>query len=736
MKKILTTAFSLGLGLLSAQNVGIGTATPNISAKLEIVDANRGLLVPRVALTATNVAAPVASPANWLIVFNTNISAPGPFAVTQGLYYWDGAQWVKFQASNTNDWTLLGNAGTNPTTNFIGTTDAQDFVTRTNNTEKMRVTSAGNVGIGTAAPSRTLEVAGPFARITSFNPYVEFNGIFAPTPSLATLGIRTAGEMVLRTNTNNNAIADWEIKSGTGTNASPVPNDCYYVGRRANPTTINPDYFLFIGNSGNVGINTITPTDRLQVANGNARIGEVNGAGSGAFPNAGRELYFSGGLSSGAFNSDNSDPLYIRRYNQANDQSDLQIVIGDNVGTPNNDRLTIGDNSAQRIALSSSGHVGINTLLPATNLHVVGSTRLEQNAATLQLAGTVGGHSYIEYYSQGIAAGRQGYVGFPSNGSTDFNFYNENAAGNINLSTPFSGANPELSIRANGNVGIGTAAPTTKLHLENGQFQQRTTTDVSQSLYMNNTASNRGWQLYHLGSTDANAPNGFMFEYFNGTSWARRMTIAQGGQVGINTSIFSSIFNVQGNIELQNVGDNMLLSRNDGQARNIQMIGTYMGWDQRGIYLAGYNQNNIGGSFSDANRVYCGGSFGSIPITATAFTVASSQRYKQNIIPTLYGLSAIMQLRPVQYQYNFDKLEQTHVGLIAEEVNKVIPEIVVKQDEKGEETKDLNGKTMGVNYSELVPVLIKAVQEQQQQIETQQQQIKQLQQKIEDLNKK
>jgi hypothetical protein len=57
-------------------------------------------------------------------------------------------------------WSLTGNAGTNPVTNFIGTTDAQDWVIKTNNTERMRVNSTGNVGIGaTPNASAKLEVS-------------------------------------------------------------------------------------------------------------------------------------------------------------------------------------------------------------------------------------------------------------------------------------------------------------------------------------------------------------------------------------------------------------------------------------------------------------------------------------------------------------------------------------------------------------------------------------------------
>jgi hypothetical protein len=129
MKKIyiLLTIFILSKVYTNAQNIGIGTSTPTSSAKLDITDANRGLLIPRVLLTATNVAAPVTLPANGLLVFNTNTAGTTPNNVIPGFYYWNGttSTWVRLQASNANDWTLLGNAGTSPSTNFLGTTDAQ-----------------------------------------------------------------------------------------------------------------------------------------------------------------------------------------------------------------------------------------------------------------------------------------------------------------------------------------------------------------------------------------------------------------------------------------------------------------------------------------------------------------------------------------------------------------------------------------------------------------------------------
>jgi hypothetical protein len=64
-------------------------------------------------------------------------------------------------------WSLTGNGGTNPATNFLGTTDAQPLVIKTDGEERMRIDAAGNVGIGTSNPQHRLHVHGSEIAITN-----------------------------------------------------------------------------------------------------------------------------------------------------------------------------------------------------------------------------------------------------------------------------------------------------------------------------------------------------------------------------------------------------------------------------------------------------------------------------------------------------------------------------------------------------------------------------------------
>jgi hypothetical protein len=87
-----------------------------------------------------------------------------------------------------------------------------------------------------------------------------------------------------------------------------------------------------------------------------------------------------------------------------------------------------------------------------------------------------------------------------------------------------------------------------------------------------------------------------------------------------------------------------------------------------------------------------------------AWTAASDVRIKKNISNSKYGLETVLKLRPVEYNLISNDLRQ--VGFIAQEVQKLVPEVVT-----GKEGDMSKGEILGITYSNLVPVLAKAVQE-------------------------
>jgi hypothetical protein len=93
------------------------------------------------------------------------------------------------------------------------------------------------------------------------------------------------------------------------------------------------------------------------------------------------------------------------------------------------------------------------------------------------------------------------------------------------------------------------------------------------------------------------------------------------------------------------------------------------------------------------------------PVKASAFTVQSDARVKKNVQPLSDTLTDVLALKPVTFEYK-DGSVGTNVGLIAQDVEPLFPEVV---------STDKDGYKF-IDYGKLTPILIKAIQEQQQEI--------------------
>ncbi len=124
------------IGLMAQVAINTDNSAPDASAMLDVKSTTSGLLIPRMtAVDRDN----IASPATGLTVYVTDDNS---------FYYFDGTNWVRLQESGKS-WLLAGNAGTSGT-EFLGTTDAQPLIFKTNNVERMQINTNGAVGVNVA----------------------------------------------------------------------------------------------------------------------------------------------------------------------------------------------------------------------------------------------------------------------------------------------------------------------------------------------------------------------------------------------------------------------------------------------------------------------------------------------------------------------------------------------------------------------------------------------------------
>ncbi len=99
----------------------------------------------------------------------------------------------------------------------------------------------------------------------------------------------------------------------------------------------------------------------------------------------------------------------------------------------------------------------------------------------------------------------------------------------------------------------------------------------------------------------------------------------------------------------------------------------------------------------------------------------SDAREKRNIHSLGYGLQQVMQMKPVSFEWKERPEQGRKIGFLAQDLQTLIPEVVSDTEWGRDENNKLTSKpseVLGVFYSDLIPVLTKAIQEQQAQIET------------------
>jgi hypothetical protein len=240
-----------------------------------------------------------------------------------------------------------------------------------------------------------------------------------------------------------------------------------------------------------------------------------------------------------------------------------------------------------------------------------------------------------------------------------------------------------MTIKDSGNTGIGTESPSKLLHLKGSAAQIRIE-DSDGTNQIADIASDSGDML--LTSRNNTSHGEIIFRRFNGTSVLESARIDNAGNFLFATT--SSSTNANG-IRFFPTGSSggcfaEFYNGDDGQALNI-----------------GRNSNGTVTNFVNGSSTV-----GSIALASgTTYNTSSDARLK-DVTGKARGLEVIGQLNPVAY--NWKESGQADEGLIAQEIEELVPN-AVNQDEDGYYQMD---------YSKLVVHLIKAVQEQQEQIES------------------
>ena len=339
--------------------------------------------------------------------------------------------------------------------------------------------------------------------------------------------------------------------------------------------------------------------------------------------------------------------------------------------------MAFNTNAAERMRIDSSGNVGIGTTGAEKRLHITDSTQANQTIRFGNPSATPYGE--INYDSSGFE-----HLYITSKGTTT-------GYGNIVFNT---GATPSEAMRidASGNVGIG-AAPNYTLGVHkasaSSNYIQITNSDTG-------SGSGDGFLIGVASDEAATIWNQENTRMVFGTNGTERMRIDSSGRllIGQTSAINSSILQAGGNTisggvahffdsDVSVASSNVILKisfTNDDVCTDGQLIAFHDLSNQIGSIRAGSG-------------------------TTVNYNTSSDERLKENIVDASSQLDVINNIQVREFDWK--KGGHHDVGMIAQELNNVIPNVVTEGGD------DVSEQPYSIDYGKLTPYLIKAMQEQQ-----------------------
>lgn len=263
-----------------------------------------------------------------------------------------------------------------------------------------------------------------------------------------------------------------------------------------------------------------------------------------------------------------------------------------------------------------------------------------------------------------------------------------------------------------GTVGIGTSSPSESLEV-NGNIKLGDTLRFGSAEYMLDAGSNL------IG--------------FNGSLIP---TVSFGIDLGSSSNYWDRSYSKE--VYMNEIKDGPAQSNSLDIEPDTLKFGSAEYMFDAGAYEVGFNADlmpltdgnrDLGGPFDRWDDVY-----------ATNGTIQTSdRRSKKDITDLDYGLEEVMAIRPVKFYWKDKKQDKPKIGVIAQQIQPILNEVVKTHDWKEAEdgtVKKVKNERLGVYYADIIPVLIKAIQEQQQQIEqleNQKAEIKELRKELQSL---